>query len=66
MTGATEGGRSGVAADATPVIVAAEDPSDGFDCLQRVDVAVMLIQHNFFFFFFCKSSIGCKIVKGTV
>lgn len=59
MTETTEQRRSGevVTADATgwqhrnslSVAAAAEDPSDGFACLQRVDVAVKLIQSDFFF-----------------
>lgn len=58
MTERTEQRRAGevVTADATgwqhrnslSVAAAAEDPSDGFACLQRVDVAVMLIQSDFF------------------
>lgn len=61
MTETTEERRTGevVTADATgwqhcnslSVAAAAEDPPDGFACLQRVDVAVMLIQRNCFFFF---------------
>lgn len=63
MTETTEERRTGevVTADATgwqhrnsvSVAAAAEYPSDGFACLQRVDVTVMLIQHNFFFFILC-------------
>lgn len=53
MTETTEGGRTGedVAADETAwqhrkslsAAAAAEDPSDGFACLQRVDVATFVV-----------------------
>lgn len=84
MTETTEERRTGevVTADATgwqhrnslSVAVTAEDPSDGFACLQRVDLAVMLIRHDFLLFFvvlfsflfFHNSSIGCKRAKATV